>query len=420
MTGRQRLIRLWRRCSGPRGRDIGIVCLALVFAVALVGSTWAENGMGAAVPALLVSLPGVVLLWWRRRWPLTVTAIGGVITLAAGMSATVAFGLFTLAIRRRDRVLVLATAYTGLCLAAPYPWSGSSTWSWGGLIGGALGALVFALWGSYVGARRDLLESLRERASRAEAERELRAAQARTAERARIAREMHDVLAHKVSLIALQAGALEVNAARSPAAVEQAAAEIRGTARETLEDLRGVLGVLRSEDGDESLLPQPGLADLPRLVERSRVGGATIDLHVDVDPAQVPQGLGRTVYRIVQEGLTNAHKHARGARIRVEVRAAGDLLEVRIANSTGSPDADRLPGSGAGLIGLAERVELAGGSLSAGPARGGWEILARLPVHPPDMAADDDPAPVPQARTGGLGTTVAERSAAAGDTPSGE
>ncbi len=150
------------------------------------------------------------------------------------------------------------------------------------MITGVVGALFWALWGAYVGARRDLVASLRERAVRAEEERERRAEQARLAERARIAREMHDVLAHKVSLIALQAGGLEVNPGVGAERVQQTAGQIRSTAREALEELRGVLGVLRADrpapalpDGSE-LAPQPGLAELTALVESSRAAGVRI------------------------------------------------------------------------------------------------------------------------------------------------
>ena len=203
------------------------------------------------------------------------------------------------------------------------------------------------------------------------------------AERARIAREMHDVLAHRVSLIALQAGALEVNAGAASGTVERAAAEIRSTAHETLEDLRGVLGVLRGADA-EPLAPQPDLADLSRLVEQSRVGGATVDLRIDeaaAAPHAVPEALGRTAYRIVQESLTNVRKHAGPAAVRVAVTLREHRLAIEVINDRPRSPAPPLPGSGAGLIGLAERVQLAGGELTSGPtAAGGWRVHADLPV----------------------------------------
>ncbi|KXP06923.1 sensor histidine kinase [Tsukamurella tyrosinosolvens] len=373
----------WQRWwVAPRLRDGLCVLLSVLLAIAAAAVEWQGGSTAYGNLALIVGLAGSVLLWWRRRWPLEVTVIGGILTAAVGFPGVALLGLFTLAVRRRDRVLVIATAFVAACLAVPHPWS-SVPWRLGDTLTSVALAAAFALWGSYVGARRDLIESLRERAVRAEAERELRAVQARTAERSRIAREMHDVLAHRVSLIALQAGALEVNAGAASGTVERAAAEIRSTAHETLEDLRGVLGVLRGADA-EPLAPQPDLADLSRLVEQSRVGGATVDLRIDeaaAAPHAVPEALGRTAYRIVQESLTNVRKHAGPAAVRVAVTLREHRLAIEVINDRPRSPAPPLPGSGAGLIGLAERVQLAGGELTSGPtAAGGWRVHADLPV----------------------------------------
>jgi signal transduction histidine kinase len=176
--------------------------------------------------------------------------------------------------------------------------------------------------------------SLRDRAERAEAERELRAEQARLGERARIAQEMHDVLAHKVSLIALHAGGLEVNPAVGPEKVESSAGLIRETARQAMEDLREVLGVLQTDlstDGAD-LAPVPRATDLTRLVEASRAAGVDLSSEL-ILPADVPVSIGRTVYRIVQESLTNVHKHARDAATEVLVRGAvGEGVTVQVTN----------------------------------------------------------------------------------------
>lgn len=375
----------WQRWwTAPRLRDCLCVLLSALLAVTTAMVEWRAGPSTFAGIVLAVGLAGSLLLWWRRRWPLEVTVIGGILTLAVGFPGVALLGLFTLAVRRRDRVLVLATVFIAACLAVPHPW-GNTPWRLSDTMTGVAVAGVFAFWGSYVGARRDLIESLRERAVRAEAERELRAVQARTAERSRIAREMHDVLAHRVSLIALQAGALEVNAGAASDTVERAAAEIRSTAHDTLEDLRGVLGVLRGTDA-EPLAPQPDLADLARLVEESRVGGATVELRIDEAasaPHAVPEALGRTAYRIVQESLTNVRKHAGPAATRVTVGLRERVLTIEVVNDAPRAAAPSLPGSGAGLIGLAERVELAGGWItSAATGTGGWRVLAEVPVPP--------------------------------------
>jgi signal transduction histidine kinase len=285
----------------------------------------------------------------------------------------------TLAVRRRDRVLVMLTALAYVTYAVR-----SAVVDGTGITGAVSGVFLFGAivaGGAYIGARRDLVDSLRERAETAEAEHELRVDQARLSERTRIAQEMHDVVAHKVSLVALHAGALEVNPGVGPEQVERTAALVRGTAREALEDLRRVLGVLRRSSGSDAVLaPQPGLDVLEALVASSRAAGVPVELRVSVvgSPPDLP---GRTAYRVVQEALTNVHKHARGAATCVRVAGGpGRGLEVEVTNRPPvSPDS-LLPGAGLGLVGLAERVSLAGGSLAFGPLPdGGWRVAARMP-----------------------------------------
>ena len=231
-------------------------------------------------------------------------------------------------------------------------------------------------WGLFVRARRELVRSMREQADRAGDE-------ARAAERRRIAREMHDVLAHRLSLLSVHAGALEFNPDAPAEEVAEAAGVIRESARAALDELRGVIGVLR-EDGGESLTqpPQPTLADLAALVEESRAAGMRITAQIELGDAAPPAAVGRTAYRIVQEGLTNARKHAPGAAVTLTVTAPDGALHVEVrslapvAVAAGSP----LPGAGTGLIGLAERVTLAGGELESGvDPEGAFVLRARLP-----------------------------------------
>jgi signal transduction histidine kinase len=378
---------LWRRV-GPRARDLAFIVIALMASLAETlarrhHGTWEWSSI------LLVGLIGTAALWWRRKAPVVVTAIGMAVFAVTQVPVTMSVGLFSLAVRRRDRVLVVMT----LCTAATFaivPAIGSSS-SWVGFaISGLLSAGFFAVAGSYVGARRDLVASLRERAERAEDERELRAEQAKLGERARIAREMHDVLAHKVSLIALYSGALEVNPTADAAKIHETVGLIRTTAREAMEDLRDVLGVLRSEaDSDGAdLLPPPRSADIRRVVEASRAAGIHTELTMDV--AELPDATARTVYRVVQEGLTNVHKHARGAATSVSV--TGDDAKgvaVEVVNQCPVGSAALLPGSGSGLLGLRERIMLLGGSLHAGPcADGGWRLAAWLPWPVADAKSD--------------------------------
>jgi signal transduction histidine kinase len=240
-------------------------------------------------------------------------------------------------------------------------------------------------WGQLTQARRALIASLRERARRAEAEQGRRVAEARAAERTRIAREMHDVLAHRLSLLATYAGAIEYRPDAPPEQVARAAGVVRAGAHQALDELREVITVLREDDGDGdgAQRPQPGLADLPRLVEESRDAGARVQLDDRVpDPAALPGAAGRTAYRVVQEGLTNARKHAPGEPVQVVVdgRPGGELLiEIRNPVVNGQAAGPVIGGSGTGLIGLTERVRLAGGELDHRAADGEFRLSARLP-----------------------------------------
>jgi signal transduction histidine kinase len=237
-----------------------------------------------------------------------------------------------------------------------------------------------------VRARRQLVVSLRDRARRAEAEQHLRVDQARQTERTRIAREMHDVLAHRISLVSVHAGALEFRADIPAEDVARSAAVIRENAHQALQDLREILGVLRAPDGtqdgqDSPERPTPTLADVPRLVQESQQAGMRVDLTMLVEPAEVPAATGRTAYRVVQEGLTNAHKHASGARVGVTLSGGpGEGLDVAVHNVRPVGDVPSpIPGAGRGLAGLAERVEVAGGRLEHGPDGAGWRLRVWLP-----------------------------------------
>ena len=370
----------WWVRHAARLRDVLYVVFSLI-TVVLQAST---SGGGWGIRDWFVLGVGVVAsvaLLWRRRFPATVTAIAVLAMLTAGIFVPMGLALLTLSIRRRDLVLAVLSlaAYAAYVLDTVVDGSGQI---WVAVFTGPFVVGTWVALGAYIGARRDLMVSLRDRAERAEAERELRSEQARLGERARIAQEMHDVLAHKVSLIALHAGGLEVNPAVGPDKVEGSARLIRETARQAMEDLREVLGVLRSDvsvDG-AGLAPVPQASDLERLVEESRDAGVSVTGEFAL-PDDVPDSLGRTVYRVVQESLTNVHKHARGASTEVQVRGArGDGVMVRVTNVRPVAAGSLLPGAGAGLVGLRERVQLVGGRLTTGPTpEGGWRVEAWLP-----------------------------------------
>ncbi|MBX3284751.1 MAG: sensor histidine kinase [Actinobacteria bacterium] len=325
-------------------------------------------------------------LWWRRRWPVGV-AVACVLLGAFSTSSTVA-GLLALSSLAVHRPVRPAALVAGLFLPSAVVcsiWLGRSN-TWSVLLPTLATAAAAIAWGMFVRARRELLASLRERARRAEADQALRAERARLDERTRIAREMHDVLAHRISLVALHAGALEVARDLPPDQVRESAALLRSTAHQALEELRDVIGVLREEpgEGSASTVPQPTLADIPRLVEETRRSGAKVDLEMEVDePAAAPGPLGRDAYRIVQEALTNVSKHAQGTLAHVRVAGApnhGLHVSVRNPPVVGADARIAPPGSGSGLAGLQERVTLANGVLVHGPdASGDFVVEADLP-----------------------------------------
>jgi len=379
----------------PRtARDWSVDAAAFVIAVALgalilsvtVDDTANRMTSGrVAIDAAFGAL-SCLSLWWRRRWPFGV-ALVCVLLGAFSTFGTVAglLALSSLAVHRHVRPALLVAALFVPSAVVCSIWLGRTN-TWSVMLPTAALAAAATAWGMFIRARRQLLSTLRDRAQRAEADQLVRAESARLAERTRIAREMHDVLAHRISLVALHAGALEVALDLPPAQVRESAALLRLTAHQALEELRDVIGVLREEPGQEraSTVPQPTLADIPRLVEETRRAGAKVDFEMQVDDAaSAPGPLGRDAYRIVQEALTNIGKHARGTHARVRVAGAPNRgLHVSVWNPSalGAHARPALPGSGTGLLGLQERVTLANGVLVHGPdASGDFVVEADLP-----------------------------------------
>lgn len=370
--------------------DAGVFVVAVALGAAIlsvtddVTATRMTSGQVAIDAALGVLC--CLSLWGRRRWPFGV-ALMCVVLGAFSTSGTVAglFALSSLAVYRPPRPALLVAALFLPSAVVCSAWLGSTD-PWSVLLPTLALAAAAVAWGMFVRARRQLLATLVDRAERAEADQLVRAERARLAERTRIAREMHDVLAHRISLVALHAGALEVAPDLPPEQVRESAALLRLTAHQALEELRDVIGVLREEPGLEraSTVPQPTLADIPRLVEETRRSGVKIDFEMQVDGAAAAPGpLGRDAYRIVQEALTNISKHARGTRAQVRVAGAPNRgLHVCVRNppAVGIHDRAVPPGSGTGLLGLQERVSLANGVLVHGPdASGDFVVEADLP-----------------------------------------
>jgi signal transduction histidine kinase len=367
--------------------DVLMYTIAAGVSTLVLAETWADHGSPAIALDLALGAVAFVALWFRRSHPMTVGVVAGVasmVSATAGGPALIA--LFNVAIRAPRRGIL---AIVGLALAStailPLLYPGNELYSTQIVLGVLITGVVVG-WGLFVRVQRELVLSLREHAARLESEQRLRIEQAREAERLRIAREMHDVLAHRVSLLSLHAGALEFHRDASAEEVAEAAAVIRASAHAALEELRDVIGVLREgTPGAAPEPPQPTLAEVPALVEDSRLAGMRLRTHIDVPgDAALPAALGRAAYRIVQEGLTNARKHAPGAAVEVTITAhagADVIVEVVSRRAVGvAAGAPSIPGAGTGLVGLAERVALAGGELEHGPDDAGDFVLrATLP-----------------------------------------
>ena len=332
---------------------------------------------------LLVGIAAFGLVTLRRRHPLAIALAASALSLVSGVAAGPAtLASVSLATRQRLDHIVLVSV-VGIVASQGYvdltP-GGSSDPFWLNFTFNVIITVAIMGWGSYIGSRRQWSWQLRMRAERAEAEQELRAREAQATERQRIAREMHDVLAHRISQISMRAGALAYRTDLDADALRQGSADIQGTANAALNDLREVLGVLRDGAGVGPEHPQPTYADVPALVADAQASGMHVAWHdrLHDDAAALPATVGRTIYRIVQEGITNARKHAPGALLTVEVSGRpGDGVDLRLANPVGF--GSRVPGAGVGLIGLSERAGLGGGHLEHRQEGGMFVLRGWLP-----------------------------------------
>ncbi|MGW1139004.1 sensor histidine kinase [Streptomyces zhihengii] len=364
-----------------------LVFLAAAGVGVLAGQAVEQAGNAEAVVVVdqVVGAAACCALWVRRRFPTGLAVVLLIVAVVAPVASGAAMAaLFSLAVHRPFKPVALVgglAVVTNVAQPAVRPDPSVSY-----LVSAAAGVVLVLLmvgWGMLVRARRQLVAALRERAHRAETEASLRAEQAQRLAREAIAREMHDVLAHRLTLLSVHAGALEFRPDAPPAEVARAAGVIRDSAHEALQDLREIIGVLRAPgDGDGPDRPQPTLVTLDALVAESRQAGMTVVFDSAVaDPAAVPTATGRTAYRIAQEGLTNARKHAPDTEVTVAVAGGpGEGLSVEVVNPAPTGRVGKVPGSGQGLIGLTERATLAGGRLEHGVTRdGGFRVAAWLP-----------------------------------------
>lgn len=336
-------------------------------------------------------IAAVVLIRYRRRWPLRIAWILAALGMFSGSSVGfAAWAYVSVCTRLRWReVLPLAAGWLAFGLVNPSTLlalrAQTGTLSGWMLVlflsamamAALLGTAIYTAVGFGVGSQRRDVAQARERAQIAQQQQELRVEQGRAAERARIAREMHDVVAHRMSLVAMHAGALAYRRDLEPERMREVARGIQENANAALTELREVLGELREEQQPPA--PQPSLADLSGLLDAFRRDGGRLDAHIEVDDeAEMGPIQARHAYRIIQEALTNARKHAVDAPVLLSVEGDEQRgLRITVRNPH-TRDAG-VPGAGLGLVGLRERAALAGGSLEAGPIGGDFVVAAWLP-----------------------------------------
>src|SRR3954471_12750745 len=364
--------------------------LALAVLVGLVGLQSASDADGLKDPARAVigliectALPLAV----RSLWPLPVLGI----TLVAAVAGDLLFGglllagpviaLYTVARRHDRRVSSAAAAVTAVGLAVP----AASRAAENPLFAMVIYLVLVAAWaiGDNVRRRHAYLRRVQAREAAIEEEQQERARVAVAEERARIARELHDVISHNVSVMVLQAAAGADVFATHPERSREALGAIEAAGREALAELRRLLSVVDAPAGDGAgLAPPPGLTRLPELVERVRATGLDVCLTVTGDDRALPAGIDLSAYRIVQEALTNTLKHGHAATARVDLRFGEEMLDVEIVDDgTAAAGAGGLPGRGHGLIGMRERAAVFGGELQAGPrSGGGFAVRATIPL----------------------------------------
>jgi signal transduction histidine kinase len=361
-------------------------------AVAISGLAWGEiayHEWQDGSPWFWVDLAGGLvsffLVAYRRRWPFAIALVltlFGLFSMSSGGPGVLA--AVSLCTRRNLRQIIPIALLNVVCsqLYASYQPAGNTDPAWVTFTFNVVMTVAIVSFGMFIGSRRELVWTLRERARQAESEQELRVARAQSAERERIAREMHDVLAHRISLVTMHAGALAYRTDLPPEQIRETAQLIQTKAHEALTDLRQVLGMLRGEDGVPDR-PQPTLADLDTLMAEARTSGMIVDYTEGLPTGTAPaEQTGRTVYRIIQEALTNARKHAAGTHVSVTV--AGDpergvTVVVGNAKPVGRPARSAAPGSGLGLVGLRERAALTGGSLSIDESDRAFTLRGWLP-----------------------------------------
>jgi signal transduction histidine kinase len=371
--------------------DIVLVIVAVGFGSFILIPTADMHSRAGLVLDVALGAAACGALAGRKRFPMTIAAFAvagsAVSAFAAGASLV---ALFTAAIRVRPPAIAALTAaelIATFCFPLVYPEPAGFSYATQVVMGSLMNLAVVG-WGLMVRAQRNYLRAVLERAHDLETGQELLAATIRDQERRRIAREMHDALAHRLSLLSVHAGALEFRSDLSPDQTRTMAAIIRQTSHDALGDLQDVIGILRDGPTSEGSLLEPrvGLDDLSALIDESRLSGTEVNVDQRIDEASGSASrnaaAAATAYRIVQEGLTNARKHAPRSPVRIMVRS-DEAGEIAVTVSTFLDPrpalASIIPGTGTGLSGLGERVSLLGGTFSSGKVANQFVVTARLP-----------------------------------------
>jgi signal transduction histidine kinase len=356
----------------PLPVDVGLVGVLLALTIAF--TLHRDKPAAALVLGVVQTAP----LLWRRRWPQAVAVVVAAATIVVValdywlLPLQLAVALYTLAASSRTRAAVAVTIGSLLGVTAALAADRTA-------FGDSAAHVVFlaAAWllGDSIGSRRAYVHEIEEKAARLERERQTEARRAAAEEQARIARELHDVIAHALSVVVIQAGAADDVFETDPGLAREPIRAIDTAARTALADLRRVLGLLQHDGGHA---PQPGLGGLDELVDRVRATGLRVALRVDGTPRRLPASVDLSAFRIVQEALTNTLKHAHAEHVEVDVRY-GDTLRLEVRDDgRGGTNGD---GDGNGLIGMRERVALLGGTLEVGPlAGGGYRVAASIPA----------------------------------------
>lgn len=403
--GRRSFGKLWASIDrDPAFTDAAIALLLAALASIWLWLQWPPERLPAIPVVAGFGLLQCLPLAWRRRFPLPVLAVVTVGTvlygLAGGAETPWAANAWLLAAfsagayggdRWRNRVLTLATAtfvgyvayevFWGLPTVDPIePAARLILFQLFALIGN-VGFVVWVLWlGEATRIRREREAQLAERTDQLEREREANSRRAVLDERVRIAREVHDVVAHHVSVMGIQAGAARRVLAQRPAKAEEMLKAIEASGRDAVREMHRLLGFLRQDRDEDALSPQPGMRRLDALIEQMRAAGLPVELRIEGAQRPLPAGIDLSAYRIVQEALTNALKHAGPATAAATIRYRDDALEIEISDDGATPRRDRPAGGGSGLIGMRERAGLHGGWLRVERnPRAGFVVRAHLP-----------------------------------------